>query len=139
MALSAQQVAAKWASNLAASTISMTAGVDAVTVNPAQSAIAAIPQYQAGVLAAVASGKVAAGLGRVTLEGWKQAMKTKGIPRVAQGAQAAVPKVQAFMSKLLPYQQGLQTLLSQTPRGDLQTNIQRMVTTANYMSKFSNQ
>lgn len=139
MGMNAQQIAAKWAANLAASTASITAGVDAVTENPAQKAIAAIPQYQAGVLAAVANGKVAAGLGRVTLESWKTAMKTKGIPRVAQGAQAAIGKVQAFQQRLIPYQQGLQTLLASTPRGDLATNIQRMVTTAQYMSKFSNQ
>lgn len=129
-------VAAKWSRNLAASTASITAGVNAVTVNPAQTAASQSAAYLAGVQNAVTSGKWQRGLARTTLQSWQQSMITKGIPRIASGASAAQPKVQAFMSKWLPYQQGLQAKLAATPRGDLSTNIQRAVTAMQYNAAF---
>ena len=132
----AATVAAKWARNLSASTASITAGVNAVTVNPATKAAAQSAAYVSGVQQAVSSGKWQRGLARTTLAGWQQSMITKGIPRIASGASAALPKVQNFMSQWLPYQAGLQTQLASTPRGDLQTNIQRAVTAMTYNAAF---
>ena len=138
MSMSSADVAAKWARNLSSASTSMVAGVNAVTVNPAAAAAAAIPAYLAGVQAAVQSGKMARALGKVSLQQWQQAMIQKGIPRVASGAANAVPKMQAFMDKWLPYQQGLKSKLAATPRGDLATNIQRAVMAIQYNAAFIN-
>jgi hypothetical protein len=139
MAKSPADVAKKWATNLANSTASIQAGVQAVTVNPAQQAAAAVNQYVAGVQAAVANGSYQAGLSKVTLPGWQQAMITKGIPRIALGAQTATPKVQNFMNGWLPYMQQLQSQLAQTPRGDINTNIQRMITAVQFAHAYAGQ
>lgn len=134
--MSSSDVAAKWAKNLSSSTASITAGVNAVTVNPAATASSRAQAYAQGVQDAVNSGKYQRGLARVTLQSWQQSMINKGIPRIASGAQAAVPKMQAFMDKWLPYQQGLLAKLASTPRGDLSTNIQRAVTAMQYNAAF---
>lgn len=132
-------IAAKWARNLGAATQSIQAGVQAVTVNPAQSALAQVNAYVQGVQAAVNSGKYQRGLQRVTLQSWQNAMLTKGLNRIAAGASAAQPKMEAFMTKFMPYLQGLQSQLAATPRGDLQTNIQRAVTAMQYIANFKYQ
>lgn len=134
--MNAANAAQKWASNLARSTQSITDGVNAVTVAPAQAAIAAIPRYLQGVQDAVSSGKMARGLGRVTLASWQDAMRTKGIPRIQSGASAAVPKMQAYFTAVIPHLAALQTKLAAMPRGDRQTNIQRAVTSMNHMADF---
>lgn len=132
-------VAQKWSKNLAGSTASITAGVQAVTVAPTQKAAANLSQYLAGVQNAVSSGKMARRLQAVSLSDWQQAMLNKGVNRVAAGATAAVPKMQAFMQKWLPYQQQLQQKLASMPRGDLQTNIQRAVTAIEFNAAFKGQ
>lgn len=137
MAKDPTMVAAKWASNLSAATQAMTDGVQSVTTAPTQLAAARADAYQQGVQQAVASGKWQKGLQSVSLQSWQQSMTQKGIPRVASGAAAAKPKFASFMGKLLPFQQSLQSQLAATPRGDLQTNIQRMIMWAQGMSQFS--
>lgn len=121
-----QQAAANWARGMSGAGEKIKQGVQNVTENPAQKAIAAIPRQVQGVMRAAESGKTARGLGRVTLEGWKQAMIDKGAGRVSGGAQAALPKFQAFMDEFLPFvQTAVQQLNSSNPRGDLEANIAR--------------
>lgn len=133
---SSAEIAAKWSRNLSSSTQSIQAGVQATTVNPAQKAIERIPAYLAGVQAAVQSGKVQRGLQGVTLQSWQQAMINKGLPRIAAGATAAVPKMQKFMDAFGPHLQALDAKLQSMPRGDLNQNIQRMVTAAQHNAAF---
>jgi hypothetical protein len=61
-------------------------------------------------------------------------MVTKGAPRVASGAQAAQPKMAAFMGQLLPYIESARTSLP--ARGTLDQNIARMTAFTMAMSKF---
>lgn len=117
--LSAQQVAQKWSTNTAGAGAAMKAGVMAVTQAPTQAAAAAIDRYQAGVLAAVSSGRMATALNAVSLTDWQNAMITKGISRVPQGVTAAMPKMQAFMDKWLPYQAQVQATVARMPKGSL--------------------
>lgn len=134
MAKDPTAVAQKWATNLAASTQAITDGVNAVAVAPGQAAARQKAVYLANVQAS--AGKWATNVAAVTLQDWQTAMTTKGIPRVASGATAAQPKMQAFMTKLLPYvANGVGTLPA---RGDINANIARMVAWVTYMSKFSN-
>lgn len=136
MAKDPVSIAKKWAGNLSAATQAIQQGVQAVTTSPTQSAAAQSNAYLAGVQRAVSTGKWQAGLQRVTLQDWQQAMIQKGIPRIGSGATQAVPKFTAFMQQFLPYvQQGLQQLASQ-PRGTLDQNIQRAVFMMNWNAQF---
>src|SRR5487761_732602 len=97
------QVAANWASRLAASTSKITVGVNAGTTSP---------------------GQWAARTAAVPLSTWQQDTISKGIPRIATGAQAAVPKFTAVMTSLLPY---ITSQVNALPaRGTLDQNIARM-------------
>lgn len=126
--------ASNWQTGMANSSAKMTAGINAVTVNPAEQAIAAIPRMVQGIQAAAANGSIEAGLRRVTLSAWKNAMIQKGVNRVAAGAQTAKPKVQAFASQFLPF---LKTGVDQLPpRGDVNQNIQRAVLMMQYNHSF---
>jgi hypothetical protein len=129
-------VSAKWSRNLSASTPSITSGVQAVTIAPTQAAARQGDAYLQGVQRAYADGKWQAGLQRVTLQDWQNAMLTKGIPRIQQGATAGKANVEQFMGQLLPYIQTGQRALAATPRGTLETNLSRMTTFARYMSNF---
>jgi len=131
-----QEVARKWSRNLSGAGESIKAGVQAVTRSPTDAAAARQDAYVAGVERAAASGKWRRGLQRVTLQDWQGAMLGKGIQRIATGAQAAIPKMESFMGEWLPYMAGLQTKLQSMPRGDLNTNIARMVAAVEYNAQF---
>ena len=93
----------------------ITAGVMGMTTNPAQLAAAAIPKMRANFLAAVDSGRVASGLGRVTLTQIQQAMIQKGIPNIMNAVATAKPKVAAFAQVLLPFIANLRSTVKAMP------------------------
>lgn len=124
----AAQVAAKWSQNLANSQQSIKDGVNGVQTSPTALAAANPQGYLQGVQNAVANGTWAAGLNRVSLQDWKNAMLNKGLGRVATGAAQAQPKVQAAMGPLLQFIYDTRDQInSANPRGSLQQNIQRSV------------
>jgi len=131
-----KSVAEKWVRRTQAASQDMVNGVNAVTTNPAQQAIAKEAKLLNNVTEAITSGKWRRGMAAVTLEGWKQAMIQKGAPRVAAGAQAAQTKSEQFYAELLPYQDSLKSKLASMPDMTLQDNIQRAVTWMSDMSKF---
>src|SRR5271167_4118380 len=120
-----QTAAAKWSRNLQGASQSIQAGVQAVQINPAQQAAAQLDLAKTNYGKAIDSGKTAAGLARTTLGGWQQSMIKKGIPRIADGAAQAQPKVAAFMQQLLPAVAAAKAALP--PRGSDAQNEQRMV------------
>ena len=136
MAKNAADVAQKWAANLGGSTAAIKSGVQGVTVAPTAAAAARQDAFIQGVQQSVASGKWQAGLSRVSLQDWQQAMLNKGLGRIGPGAAAAQGKFQSFMNQLLPFQASLQQQLAATPRGDLNQNIQRMIQWAQGMANF---
>jgi len=131
---SASDAAAKWARNLAAAGPSITAGVQAVTVNPAQLAAAQADVAAANYQAAISSGKWQAGLAKSTLQGWQAAMTGKGVQRIASGAQQAQPKMQSFLTQLIPFVANAKASLP--PRGSKAANQQRMIMFSEAMSNF---
>ena len=133
---SPQQAAEKWSRNLGAATTSITEGVQNVTVSPTAKAAERADAYLAGVQRAIADGKWQAGLRRVTVEDWRSAMVQKGIPRIASGASAAVPKMASFLDEFLPHVEAGLRQLESMPRGDLNTNIQRAVAMINHNARF---
>lgn len=132
MAKSADQVAAKWARGLAQAGPSIEAGVRAVTIAPGQAAARQKGAYTQGVQDNAE--KWARNVAAVSAGEWAEATIAKGIPRIASGAQAAEPKFQAFMGKLLPFEENLANSLP--ARGNLQQNLDRMTRFVTGMSKF---
>ena len=136
MAKNAQQVADKWARNLAGSTESIKSGIAAVSVAPTEKAALAADRYASGVAASVASGDYQKGLRRVSLEDWRRAIINKGIPRIAAGAAESKPKMAAFLQEFLPHVEAGQRALESMPKGDLETNLQRAVSMMRHNASF---
>ncbi len=136
MALSAQQIAAKWARNLTGATEAMRDGVQAVTISPTEKAAAQAQAYADGVARAVADGRWQAGLRRVSLDSWKQSMLNKGVPRIATGASNAQPKFEAFMNDFMPYVRSGQNAIASMPRGDFAVNMQRAYAMAEWLHRY---
>lgn len=136
MAKDPKQIGEKWVRRTQAASQDMVNGVNNVTVNPAQQAIAKEQKLVSNWNASITSGKWRRGMGAVTLEGWKQAMIQKGAPRVSAGAQASQGKMEQFYSELLPYQDALQSKLSAMPDLTLEDSINKAVEWMRGMSKF---
>lgn len=132
MAKDPQAVAQKWATNLGAATQSITDGVNAVTVAPGQAAARQAAVWLQNLQAA--QGKWKANVAAVSLSDWQSAMTTKGVQRIASGAQAAQSKFAAFQTQLLPYIENARSGLP--ARGNLEQNIARMTAFTRKMADF---
>lgn len=118
-------VATKWAQNLGAASQSIKSGVQGVTESPMAKAAAVANTWQAKMSLPQTLANYVAGLNRTTLAAWQQAFLTKGLPRIASGAQAAMPKFQAFMSQWLPFVQNVAAQVRQMPKLTLEDSIAR--------------
>ena len=132
------QVAAKWASRAQGATQALQDGINNVQSAPGALAAAKQDKMLANLTASVLSGKWAQNVSAITLQQWKDAMLTKGVQRYGAGVAAALPKMQAFMTKLLPFQQNIQAQLASMPDLTLQDNINRAVYMMTEMAKFKN-
>lgn len=121
--LSPDAAAAKWSTNLGASTSGIEAQVRAVTEAPG---VAAARQKSLWLQRVTASAdKWARRVSSVTLQSWQDDMINKGIPRIASGAQQAVPKMTAFMADFLPYvDQGVAKVRAM-PKGGVENGVAR--------------
>lgn len=125
--------AAKWAANLAGATQRITDGVNAVQVAPG---LAAARQKAVWVQNVAASqDKWASRVAGVSLQSWQQSMITKGVPRIASGATAAQPKMEAFLGQLIPFLQNAKQALP--ARGTLDQNIARSAAMIRATSTFN--
>lgn len=139
MPMTAEQIAEKWARNASAATQSMKEGVQGVTVSPMEKAANAQDAYLAGVQRAVSTGKWQRGLRSVSLAQWKDDMINKGIPRISQGVNNAKAKYTQFMRELMSHVGQIKQELETMPRGDLETNLNRMMYNARRMADFRRQ
>lgn len=129
-------IAEKFVRRTQAANQDMIAGVQAVTTNPAQQAIAKEQKLVTNWNEAIQSGAWRRGMQSVTLESWKEAMIKKGAPRVAAGVQAAQSTMEQFYAELLPYQDALNAKLAGMNDLTLEDNIQKAVEWMRGMSKF---
>jgi hypothetical protein len=127
-----EQAAEAWAQRLGSSGERIRQGVQSVTTSPGQAAARQKAAYAANV--AAAQDKWAARVASVSTSDWQQAVIEKGLPRIAAGAQAAQPKMAAFMAQVLPHIDSVKGSLP--PRGNLDANINRMTQFTRGMAKF---
>jgi len=128
------KVAQKWSTNLGGATQAITDGVNAVTQAPGAKAAAQADVWLAKLQAS--RDKWVRNVSAVSLGQWQQAMTTKGVQRIGAGASAAIPKMTAFMSQWLPYEQAGVQQLQSMPRGTLDQNIARMTQMVRYNAQF---
>lgn len=126
--------AQKWQQNLSNSQAAITRGVNAVTVAPGQQAAAAADKWLQKVTASQAKWK--ANVANVSLQSWQQAMTTVGIPRVAQGAQAKVGKMQNFMESFLPYLAQGVAQIDKMPSTTVEDGVARAAAMIRYNAKY---
>jgi hypothetical protein len=115
----------------------MRRGVERVSESPTVKAAAKKDKMRSNINAAIDSGKWERGLRRVTTEEWKQKMINKGLSRVATGIDEAAPKVRAFASELLPYEDSLKAQVDKMPDVTLEDSINRATFWMRGMAKFS--
>jgi hypothetical protein len=112
----------------------MAAGADRVSVAPGQKAAQAADKWLARVTAA--KDKFARNSAAVSLEEWKQAYKTVGVPRVAQGAQLKQHKMQNFLTDFLSYLQRGAATIDAMPSVTIEDGIAKAVAQIRYNSKY---
>lgn len=120
-----QTTASLWAQRLGAAAPQITAGVQAVREAPGAKAAAAVDVWIANVTAA--RDKFVRNTSAVTLQSWQTAMIDKGVPRVAPGAQAAIPKITAFYTQFLPFVENVAVQVRAMPKGSLEAGVARAV------------
>lgn len=129
------QVAQAWAQGLASKTDKMKAGAQAVQVAPGVAAARQKAVWAQNTAASV--NKWATNSAAVPLASWQQDYIDKGLPRVGQGAQAAIPKMTNFFTKLLP---AINTGKSRLPaRGTYDQNKARASAWMDYMHSLAGQ
>lgn len=134
--LDATAIAEKWRRNVVAGIPSYKAGIEAVTISPMERAAAAKDLYVKGVTEAAESGKWEAGLRSVSLETWKSRATGAGAERIARGVADAMPKMQNFLSQLIPYTQKVSQVCRSMPKGTLEDSIARATEAIRMMKEF---
>lgn len=133
--VSSQEYAEKWARRLKGSTEDIRRGVNRVTKSPGEAAAEQIQLMKANLLKSLEDGTWERRVREVGLEEWKKSFMEKGLGRIAAGVDGAQQKQVSMADKLLANVDAAVEVVNRTPRGDLETNINRMTTYAREMSK----
>ncbi len=114
----------------------MQRGIEKITVSPTEQAAQKKDKMIQNLTLSVQDGSWERGLKRVTLDQWRRAIITKGLPRVAVGIDEAKDKMTAFYSELLPYQDTAKQELSRMPDLSLEDSINRQAFWTRRMAAF---
>lgn len=134
---SAQEVAAKWSQRAGAAAQDYVAGAQRTDKDPTALAIAAIPRMRSQVLAAIDSGKVAAGLRRSGKQGWLDGVTSKGASNYSSGVSAAQQKVETAFGSLLSFIAAGQSRLASMPANTDQERDARALFWIQYMRQYT--
>jgi|SRR5581483_728097 len=124
----------KWSRRTKAATQDMQKGIERVTEAPGQAAARQAQLMLQKITEALSSGRWADAVAAVPLSAWKDAAIKKGIQRVAAGVDGATPGMQSVAAELLGNIDAVLSEVEKIPRGDIEANINRMVTFARGMS-----
>ena len=133
--LTPQEYAEKWGRRLKGSTADIQAGIQRVTEAPGVKAAQQKELMKQKLLEAIENGTWERQVAAVSLDEWKQKALEKGVGRIAAGVDGAMHKQVNMAERLLKNIDEVKSIVDRTPRGDLETNINRMVTQAREMSK----
>ena len=126
--------AEKWRRNISAAGESVRLGVQQVTEAPALAAVRNQDAMRANLIAAIDDGKWARRLAGVSLEEWQRKTIDIGIPRIAAGATAAQPKVEAALNQIIAHADRGIDAIKGMPNVTLEDRINRMVTFVRHMA-----
>jgi hypothetical protein len=124
--LSANEISDKWNKNMKSSVSYIQAGIDKVTENPAEKAIAKQDKMIQNLTQSVNSGKWAAGLRGVSLADWKQQTKEKVGSRLASGVDGAMSKRQKFDAYLVNTLNGVLPEVANMPDMTLEDSVNKV-------------
>jgi len=137
--VNAQEYAEKWNRRIKGSTEDIRRGIRNTTEAPGVKAAKQVQLMKANLMKALEDGSWERAVSRVTLQEWQEAMEEKGIPRLAAGVDAAMNKQVVMAEQLLADVDSVVAEVDKTPRGDLETNINRMTTFARGMARKAQQ
>ena len=132
----ASEVTEKWQRNMKGSTTDIKRGIERVTEAPTAAAARSEQKMRDNLVASVDSGKWRRGLERVTLEEWRQKAINKGLQRIPAGVEEARPKVEKFMTQLIPHIEAGMATVASMPSATLEDSISRMTTFVRHMAGF---
>ena len=133
--VNATEYAEKWSRRLAGSTEDIRKGIEKVSEAPGIKAARQKDLMKQKLMASIDDGTWAAQVAGVSLEDWKSAAIKKGVNRIAAGVEQAKPKQVVMAEKLLAAVDASVAEANQTPRGDLEANINRMTSFVRGMAK----
>lgn len=129
-------IAKNWLTGIQNNTQKASAAVDAMTVNPMDLAAQAQDRYASGVAKAARDGTFAAGCRSVSAQAWKTAYKTKGVPRMAEGAAQSQSVVAAFHDQHQPVAQASSDMCAAAKAAGTMDGKARMLANFDNMSAF---
>lgn len=135
-ALTALEVAQKWAENSIRAKPTMEAGIRNTTEAPTLKAAAAVNRYADGCSRAATDGSFVKGCQAVTLEDWKQASLDK-IANLDKGVRSGQSKMSRFMESFLPMTAALSKKIQAMPKGDIEESIARIRANIEGMKNFA--
>lgn len=94
--MSASDISSKWNKNMKNAVTDIQAGIDRVTTNPMEKAIAKQDKMKANLNAAIDNGTWAKQMGKVSMSDWKTKTKTKVGERLSSGVDGAMNKRKEF-------------------------------------------
>ena len=133
--VTAAEAAEKWGRRLKGATQDIERGVRRVSEAPGMAAAKQADLMKTNINKAIDSGRWAKNVASVTLEDWQDKIINKGIGRITAGVDQAAAKQEVMYEKLLRNVDESVAIVNRTPRGDINQNIQRMVTFATEMNK----
>lgn len=136
--LSPQQAGEKLARKIQAAGTDYQNGVNAVSVNPAQLAMAANDKWVAGIQDAIQNDRFRKGLSTVTLQDWKDATLTVGVQRFTSSGAKAQKNYTKFAQEFFPYLDTVQNEIDAMPNLTFQDSINRMIRNAERLHEFKN-
>lgn len=126
--LTPQEYAEKWSRRTSAAGADMQRGIERTQQAPGALAAAAQPALVANWNNAIQSGRWAKRVAGVSLQDWKTATISKGVPRVAQGAQQAQSKMATVAQSLLPAVDAAAAQARAIPKVTIEDSVNRAAT-----------
>lgn len=141
VSLNAADVSSKWQTRMKGSVSDIQKGIDSVTENPAEKAIAAKDRMLQGVTAAINDGRWENGLRKVALSDWKSKTKQKVAERLAGGVDAAMGKRRDFDQWLVNTLNGVLPQVAAKEKMTLEDGIERVRMIATHLrdNRYKNQ